>query len=278
MSNAPGRTILLLGAPGSGKSTLTRGVLQFYGSGLIALAPGLTEYASYREFDNKPEYRIKGFDDPNFFPSMGSLQAEGYDELLSWLRGVYSTLSAEAKLGNELRFRVLATDTLNQMAQLAMNKTFQHLGVDMPPPAMSPNGAAFWGYVRSLMEQLTRICRSIRGLGLHWVASCHVAEKEMKETAMANPDRLEEAKSKVGIVPAISGGFRDVVAGEFDLVFHTGVTRNAEKQPVYFLRWQSSDKRPTKVRGVYGALATGDKMRADWPTLEAKLREIEGNG
>lgn len=271
----PGRSMLLLGSPGSGKSTFGLQVLESEGSGLVALAPGLDEFASYQKLYGREGYKIYGFDDPEFFPSMGSMKAEGYDKLLAWLRGVYKTLN-ETK-GEPPKYKVLVTDTFNSMATLAMNKTLSHMGVDAPPPAMSPTGAAFWGYQRNLMDQLMRACRTIRGMGLHWVCTSHVAEKEAKETSIANADRVEDAKAKIGIVPAISGGFRDVMAGGFDMVFHCGVTRNQEKKPVYYIRWQGSDRRPTKVRGVYSALAEQDKMRADWPTLEAKLKELEAN-
>lgn len=268
----PGRSILLLGAPGSGKSSFALQVLKSEGSGLIALAPGLDEFATYQPLYGKDGYKIYGFDDPEFFPSAGSMKVEGYDQLVAWLRGVYAAL----REGKADQYKVLVTDTFNSMATLAMNKTLNHMGVDAPPPAMSPTGAAFWGYQRNLMDQLMRACRTIRGMGLHWVCTSHVAEKEAKETSIANADRVEDAKAKMGIVPAISGGFRDVMAGGFDMVFHCGVMK-IEGKPKYYIRWQGSDRRPTKVRGVYSALAESDKMAADWVKLEAKLREIEGN-
>ena len=77
----------------------------------------------------------------------------------------------------------------------------------------------------------------------------------------------------------MSGGFRDVFAGQFDLVLHCGVTqveREGVKSAAHFLRCQPSDKRPTKLRGVYGSLG-GAKIAADWLKLEAKLQELEAN-
>ena len=277
----PGRTILLLGPPGSGKSTMARQILQSEGSGLIALAEGMNEYASYRPFDGKEGYVIKGFDDPEYFPTADSLKATGYDEALRWLRGAYMTLKQEAS--EPPRFKVLVMDTFNGFATLAMNKTHAHHGLTSAPPAMSPTGSSFWGYQRQQQEQLVRIARAFAGLGVNIVATCHVAEKDVKETSIANPDRVEDAKAKPGIVPALSGGFRDVFAGQFDLVLHCGVTRVEEKQGdkvarvvKHYLRCAPSDKRPTKLRGVYGSLG-GEKIAADWPRLEAKLRELEAD-
>lgn len=269
----PGKTILLLGPPGSGKSTLARQALEAHGSGLIALAPGMDEYASYRSFVGNDTYRIEGFDDPEFFPSAGSMKVEGYDKALQWLRGVYAALRKQAEAGETLKYKVLVTDTFSQFASLAMNKTLNHIGVTEPPPGISPTGAAFWGYQRELCNQLMRACRSIRGLGLDWIACSHVSEKEMKETAIAQPDREEDTKkNKVGLVPAVAGGFRDVMAGGFDLVLHCGVLRKDGK-PLHYLRWQPSDRRPTKNR--YGELASVDKIKADWNELQARLRAID---
>jgi energy-coupling factor transporter ATP-binding protein EcfA2 len=276
----PGKSILLLGPPGSGKSTLARQALEAEGSGLIALAPGDSEFASYRMFAANDAYRIKGFDDPEFYPSAGSLKSTGYDELLGWLRGVYKSLKETTPEGEAPKYKVLVTDTFSQMSSLAMNKTLSHLGIAEAPPAMSPTGAAFWMYQRTLQEQLTRACRVIRGQGLHWISCCHVTEKEMKQTALANPDQLEEAKGKIGFVPAVSGGFRDVMAGEFDLVLHCGVMRVPNPKdaklpaiPKHYLRWQPSANRPTKNR--YGKLAESDKIAAEWTGLMERLKAID---
>lgn len=266
-------TILLLGPPGSGKSTLARQALRAGGSGLIALAPGMDEYTSYREFGDNPAYKIVGFDDAEFYPMAGSRVATGYTTLLGWLRGVHKTLSEEKAKGEALRFNWLVTDTFSSMTTLAMNQTLAHIGVDEPPPAMSPSGAAFWGYQRNLCEALMRACRSIRGLGVGWIATCHVTEKEMKETSVANPDHAEGTK-KHGIVPAISGGFRDVVAGGFDAVLHTGVLRTApDKPPTHYVQWQPSGRRPTKSR--YGALGNGARIAANWGKLAEMMEKAE---
>lgn len=266
-------TILLLGPPGSGKSTLARQALRATGSGLVALAPGMDEATSYREFVGNSAYVVKGFDDDNFYPTTGHLEANGYEDLLAWLRGVHVTLKGELAQGKELRFKLLVTDTFSSMAGLAMNQTLAHFNTDSPPAAMSPSGAAFWGYQRQLCDSLMRVCRSIRGLGIGWVATAHVAEKEMKETAMADAERVEGAK-KHGIVPAVSGGFRDVMAGGFDLVLHAGVVKpDAEKPQVHYLQWQPSSKRPTKSR--YGALASGGRIAANWEKLDAMMRKAE---
>lgn len=269
----PGRSYLLMGPPGSGKSTMGRQALEAKGNGLIALAPGMEEFASYRKFHNRDGYIIEGFDDPDFFPTMGSTKVEGYDKMLGWLRGVRAALQKRLDANEPLPYTLLVTDTFNQFAGLAMNKTLNHLGVTEPPPAMSPSGAAFWGYQRQLCDQLMRACRTIKGMGLDWIAMSHVSEKEMKESSIAQPDRAEDTKqNKVGLVPAVSGGFRDVMAGGFDLVLHCGALRQNGK-PVHYLKWMPSDRRPTKNR--YGALAEADKIKADWNELQTRLEALD---
>lgn len=268
----PGVSLLVLGPPGSGKSSLARKALEHEGSGVVVLAPGLDEEASYRSLRGLPTYIVKGYDDPEFFPSAASLKATGYDQVLADLRAVYAKLSTTPE---ELRPRVLVTDTFNALSGLAMNKTFQKMNRSEPPPAMSPDGAAFWGYFRNLQESLMRICRAIRGSGLHWVATCHINEKEQKEFGTANP---EAAGKMPGLVPAIQGGFRDVFGAGFDLVMYAGVEKltTPGADPVHYLQWRPDPKRPTKSR--YGKLATTGRITNDWKGLLAKIEAIDTDG
>jgi hypothetical protein len=278
MSTIPGVSLLVLGPPNAGKSTLARKALEAEGGGYVMLAPGHDEYASYRMFKDNPQYIIRGYDDPEFFPQANEFKVEGFDRLIKELREAYAFLQAHPP-GTEggATAKVLVTDTFNSMSTLAMNKTYAKFKRSEAPPAMSPDGAAFWTYYRNLQESLMRICRAIRGCGLHWVATCHVAEKEMKEFGTANP---EQASSKAaGLVPAISGGFRDVFPAAFDLVLYAGVRKAVQKQPdgkevpvtQHYLRWQPDPKRPTKSR--YGSLGASGIIPNDWEGLMVKLEE-----
>lgn len=273
MSTYPGISLAALGPPGSGKSSLARKALLAEGSGVVFLAPGMDEEASYRGFRDNPNYVIRGYDDPEFYPSLGlpGLVSTGYDRLLADLRGVYKSLSASPEAE---RPKVLVTDTFNAMCQLAMNKTFAVQRKTEPPPALSPDGASFWGFYRNLQESLMRSCRAIRGCGLHWIATCHVSEKDVKEGVnVANPEQLS---IKANLVPAISGGFRDVFAAGFDLVLFAGVQSGGKpaegqspKPPVHYLQWRPDPKRPTKSR--YGTLGATGKIPNDWVKLMEKL-------
>lgn len=264
----PGLSLLVLGPPGSGKSSLARKAAEHEGSAVVFLALGMSEETSYRSLRGSPTHIVTGYDDPEFFPSMGStgLKAEGYDRLLADLRAVYAGLKTPPNPA------VLITDTFSSMATLAMNKTYQKFGKAEPPPAMSPDGAAFWGHYRMLLDQLTRICRAIRGSGVHWVSTCHVTEKEMKEVGPSNPEQLGKS---AGYIPAIAGGFRDTFAAEFDLVLYAGVKKDTDKlkPPVHFLQWRPDPKRPTKSR--YGNLAETGAFRNDWKGLLERIEAAD---
>lgn len=260
----PGHSILLLGQPGSGKSSFAAKALAHEGSGVVALAPGMAEATSYIAFRNDPKFIIQGYDDPEFFPSLGAsgLKVEGYDKLLKDLKTVYALVAAESP---GQKPKVLVTDTFSSMSGLAMNKTYVKFNLVQPPAAMSPDGAAFWGYYRNLQDQLVRIMRVLRGSGLHWICTSHVDEKAIKESGVANPDQIE----KIGIVPAIAGGFRNVFAGEFDLVMFARVEKDARGNPVHYLQWQTDPKRPTKSR--FPNLAPTGKIANDWKGFLEKV-------
>jgi hypothetical protein len=266
MTKTPGISLLVLGPPGSGKSSLARKALEAEGSGVVALALGMSEETSYKSLRGNQSYIVKGYDDPEFFPSMPQgLKASGYDQLLSDLRGVYAGTKTVVPA-------VLVTDTFSSMSQLAMNKTFQKFGKAEPPPAMSPDGASFWGHQRMLLDSITRICRAIRGNGSHWIATCHVTEKEMKEVGPSNPEQLGKS---AGYVPAIAGGFRDVFAAEFDLVLYAGVRKDVDKTkpPIHYLQWRPDPKRPTKSR--YGKLAETGAFLNSWTGLMEKINAAD---
>lgn len=260
---------LLLGAPGSGKSTLARQALQANGNGLIAIAPGYDEEASYRQVKEMEGYKLKGFDDPEFYPSVGSWKATGYEELITWLRGAHALLKKAQDANEPLPYSMLVTDTFNGMCMLAQNKTAQRLNLDSPPPAKSPDGAAYWGLQKQMQEGLARACRVIKGMGVTWIATCHIAEKEMKETVVASPEGI----AKTAMAPAIAGSFRDVLAAAFDVVLYTGVMKGEGGKPVHYLQWMPDPKRPTKSR--LGALAEGGKIAADWHKLQERIRAAE---
>lgn len=266
-SQHPGYSILVLGPPGSGKSTFALGAAKAAGSAIIALAPGLDEEASYRTLRDQPEYIIRGYDDDEFYPdTKDGLKATGFNKLLSDLRTAYTLMATGPRPG------ALITDTFNSMCQLAMNKTYAKFGRVEPPPAMSPDGASFWGYYRTQQESLMRVCRAIRGLGPNWIATCHVAEKEQRDVGPANPTK---GLAKIGLVPAIAGGFRDVFAAGFDMVFYAGVDEATTKggKPNHYLQWEPDPKRPTKSR--YGGLAETGKIANSWTGLVEKLQLVK---
>lgn len=267
-------SITVLGPPGSGKSHFAMKALKAEGSGVVLLAPGLAEEASYRAFRNDAKYIVKGFDDPEFIPAIGSVKAEGFVSALHCLSGILKSLKAGGP-----KPAILVTDTFSAFAELAINATMAKFKRSEAPPAMSPDGASYWTHVAQLMGSMTRLCRAIRGEGVHWISLCHVAEKEMKEVAGVNPENLSTTGAK-GYTPAISGGFRDVYAREFDLVFHAGVKKVLEKvdgkdvkKVVHYLQSQPDSKRPTKSRYDLPPM-----VKNDWVGLMEKLNAQEGAG
>ena len=254
-----GHSILDQGPSGAGKSSLLRSALRHEGSGVVIMAPGDDEEASYAEFRGRSEYVIRGFDDPEFLPTLGVKEVGGFKAALNTVRSVYNKTKEELAAGNPLPYAVLGIDTISSLSQLSVNFWLKKMNLEGPPPALSPEGARFYGGIRSQMEEFMRPCRSLKGMGLHLIATSHVSEKEIKKTAVAG------ASGATGHMPLIMGSFRDRVAGIFDLVFHAGVQNNAE--PKFYVQWVPDPKRPTKSR--LGKLSDQVMLPNDWPTLKA---------
>ena len=84
----PGRTVLVQGPCGSGKSSVIRSALKYWGSGVVLMAPGNEEANSFTEFYEKEGYLLRGFNDHDFLPSLGMWKADGHQKLLRTLHGL----------------------------------------------------------------------------------------------------------------------------------------------------------------------------------------------
>src|ERR1700693_4939635 len=119
-------SVLLTGASGAGKSTLLRGALQYYGSGLVVLAPGEDELDSYIGL-NGDGYVFRGFDDPFFHPELKEFEANGHGDMIRWLKERYVEIKSDVDSGKEPRYKVLAVDTISAIGRLGYNSTMAKL-------------------------------------------------------------------------------------------------------------------------------------------------------
>ena len=291
-----GKSMLVAGPSGTGKSTFMRRALRSLGGGVIALAPGADEMASYEEFalgtqmarwsasddpakqndrvhdalalpprtDDKP-YLMATFADDDYLPSLQGSKAVAYAHrrYLRFLRAV-AIVSEEAMLqGAPLPYPVLVTDTLSAIGKMAFNAIMHDMRRSDAPPAMSPEGAAFYTGYRNKMEEVMTVQRRLRGLGMYVLASAHVTEKEVKQKELIGGVETPSVKQ---ILPMFTGQFREDVGAAFDLVLHSHVVKGA-----CYLRWTPSMNRQSKSR--VGALATDDKpMPNDFDDVMARVR------
>src|SRR5258708_2078829 len=91
-------SVLLTGASGTGKSSLIRGALELYGSGIVVLAPGFDELDSYRGL-SASNYAFQGFDDVLYQPALGDKVASGHTEMVKWLKERYLEIKADVTAG-----------------------------------------------------------------------------------------------------------------------------------------------------------------------------------
>ena len=260
-------SILLLGPSGAGKSSLIKQAMKARGSGLVIGAPGEDEKNSYADLLDVPGYQFRGFDDDEFQPLLGDWKATGYKAALTFLKEEARKLKEIREKKGVLPYSVLGLDTASALGRLAMNATYAEFKMHKPPPAQSPEGAAFYGFLRSRQEDIWRLARSIRSSGVVLIAASHTIEREVSEAANANA--VKGAKS---FVPDLPGGFRDSLPGYFDLVFHVGVKREKDPKDAkapsvtrHYLQFRPSPNKPTKIR--YGNWTESSAIPNDWSVI-----------
>lgn len=230
-------SILLTGASGTGKSTIIRGALQTYGSGILVLAPGKDELDSYLGI--KGDIICADFDDILFQPQLKEFEANGFNDMVKWLRERYEEVSSDVKSGKSPRYSVLAVDTLSAIGRLAYNATLAKFKYTEPPAAIGSSGAPFYGYLRNVLESGVRVMRAIRGQGVHWIVASHPTE--------ADTTAIQENKNYSGsskIMPDLPGGFKNILPSFFTTVLDVNI--NTKNQ--HYAQWGGDPKRVTKSR------------------------------
>lgn len=258
-------SVLLTAPSGAGKSTLIRGALEYYGSGLVVLAPGLDEINSYIGLDDESKYVFKGFDDPFFHPELKEFDATGHGDMVRWLKERYTEIKSDVDSLKEPRYKVLAVDTMSAIGRLAYNSTMAKLKLTEPPPAQSPTGMTFYTYLRTTLDSGVRTMRAIRGLGVHWVVASHPTEADVGAAQALGP-----AKSK--IMPDIPGGFKNSFPGFFDIVLDVGISGGNK----HYVQWEGDPKRVTKSRlgslgGVNGKIELPVNSKEAWAKIAMAL-------
>lgn len=267
------QSILLTGASGAGKSTLIRGALEYYGSGLVLLAPGMDEGDSYIGLEG-PNYVFGGFDDILFHPELKEFNATGHADMVKWLQEMYKLLKSDVDAGKAPRYAVLGVDTLSAIGRLAYNATMARFKLTEPPAAIGSSGAPFYSYLRLTLESGVRLMRAIRGLGVHWVVASHPTIAE------ATAINQSESAGKDRIMPDLPGGFKNQLPSFFTTVLDVSI--DAKKK--HYVRWDGDPKRVTKSRlGVLsptGRIDLPDGSLASWTAIakpiEAAMEKLKG--
>lgn len=260
-------SVLLTGASGVGKSTLIRGALEHYGSGLVVLAPGTDEDASYVGLLDNPSFKFKGFDDIEYQPTVKGSKATGHEEMIKWLRERYAEVKSDVEAGLPPRYAVLGVDTLSAVGRLAYNATLARFGLTEPPPAIGSSGAPFYSYLRIILESGVRVMRGLRGLGVHWIVASHPTEAET--TAI---QQTANAPSGSKIMPDLPGGFKNQLPSFFTTVLNV----NIGPKGIHYARWGGDQKHVTKSRlgdlgGELGKIDLPTTAKGSWELLAGRI-------
>lgn len=261
-------SILLTGPSGAGKSSFLRRALEHYGSGMVLASP-LDELDSYYGLDPE-KFITKSIDDPTYTPSLKDSpgEATGLREGVDWLKRRYVEFLADQKAGKPPRYAVLGLDTVSAMGALATNAAMAAYGKHEPPPALSPDGAAFYTKLRNYQEELLRLARAFRGFGVHLIALSHEIASDVGDDKVTK----EVVGDKIRMhLPAVPGAFRTALPGFFSTVLHAGVMAGAKGTRIHYVQWKPDPKRATKNR--FGDLSKDDKLVNDFPLVAKKIEE-----
>lgn len=244
----PGHAVLVIGPSGSGKSSFARDALLEEGSGVIALAPGVDEVASYGEFKGEEGYEMESFSSPS--------------KTVAWLEAAYKKNLEHYVKNGEALHKLLITDTLSGYDQIIRGAVCKKMTITEPPKARSSAGADFYLGIQYRWERILAPCRALRGLGLHWIALSHTKTRVADEETMQGTG-LEAAEI---VQPLVTGSTRASLPGAFDLVFHSSI-ENVNQQTVFALRCKGDPTKVTKSR--FGDLAEGAMVKNYWkPVVE----------
>jgi AAA domain-containing protein len=271
----PGHSLLILGPSGAGKSTTAAGALEAEGSGFVFMAPGDDEISSYVQFMGKENYKLQGFDDPEFLPLIGDRKTSGLANAMQFAKALHAKLQQEYAEQKPLSYKVIVIDKISGFGELAVNVMLKECNLKEAPPAQSPEGARYYVGITNLLHQLIRPLRACRGYGAHLIITSHVSEKEVSNTAMAEAS----GEAQVALIPGRA--FREALPGIVDFSFYAGVNKmgkvvdghNDPTNPRHYLQWMADPKKPTKSR--LGRLSDQKLLPNEWsylkPLLDAAL-------
>lgn len=254
------QSILITGPSGVGKSSFARAALVYEGGGLVVAAPGTDELDSYYGVQG---IVAKGFDD---LPG----EITGLKQMVEFLKDRLGEVQEDVKAGLKPRYPVVVLDTISGAATLAINVTLTKFNRDVAPPAMSPDGAAFYTYLRSRQEELLRVIRAFKGYGVHVIVLCHITEGEVGDTSIAK--EVEGVKTKMH-VPLVPGAFKMVLPSYFSTVLSAGIRKGPDGQRQHFLQWQADGRKMSKSR--LGDLDKEGKIvvsrKNSWELIKGKI-------
>lgn len=279
----PGKSAIILGPSGTGKSHLALTALLHHGSGVVITAPGADEMESYAPvysqasrpvwhedgsftMDADKPFILAPFDDEDFAPSLGSreLKATGQARIVMFLRQIRRLIEEDVNAGRAPRWAVLVEDTVSGIGELAYNAMLGSMGLVEPPKARGDGGSTFYGGYATRMGDVMRASRALKALGLHWIATSHVQIKDASDTY-----KQGELASKEQYLPLITGQFREKLTPIFDLALHSAVDRKGQ----HYCLWRPDMKRQAKSR--YGKLAESGSIPNDWPTILSAIETAE---
>lgn len=220
-----GLLTLIVGPPGTGKSWMAGSLAEFGPTHLIAFKPKEVDSHNYNAHGVEHDL----FHDPLWSPSTERYEASGWQDFVGRMH--------ELLRDDEVENVIL--DPLTDLHVLIKHEIAKKENASSIGDMRDSLGA--WGDVRARWEEAANLITSLAFAPTpkNVAAVVHAKVPTEEEEEKRNVEFMGE------VLPAIQGGFKTVLEGEFHLVLHTRVVSGRETK--YMVEVTASSKRHNKV-------------------------------
>ena len=237
-----GISLAVIGAPGTGKSTLLGSIGELYSPDeILLLAPKPREINSWLYREHGITASAEVFGDPKWRPSLDIYEADGFLQMERRLLELY----------DDTQYKVIILDPYTDVVKLAAHDLLKAEKAATPRDAM--DSRSFYGGLKHRLSNFTSTLTGLTSPVLpcpkHVLVAVHAQSAKDDEKISGSGVSFEG-----DVLPMIEGGHRNDFAGDFDLVCYSRIKHSSEivnrkmvKSTSYVIQVGADSKRHAKI-------------------------------